>query len=129
MHIVYPGELNEMLVTHLPQVSKGESTDRRHDFYKGVNSNILGLRTDAHPGFSVYGANGFASPTKFLRLMEIPPGPFVKERTLISPTRTPISRTHGHSPNRRVSRRLLNTLPLQRWSSISRELTIMEQFS
>jgi hypothetical protein len=74
MHVVYPGELSEVLTTtHLVQLFKGKGTDIRRNFYKGVSPNILGLRTDANPGFSIYGGSGFGSVYKVVRSHGNPP--------------------------------------------------------
>lgn len=70
MHIVYPGELSERLTTHVGRLFN--SGDIRLDFYKGVSPNILGLRTDANPGFSMYG-DGFEPLYKTLAAHGNPP--------------------------------------------------------
>jgi hypothetical protein len=73
MHIAYPGELSEGLTAQLRQLFKGKSTDVWRDFYKGASPNILGLRTDANPGFSIYGGSGFGSLYKVLAAHGNPP--------------------------------------------------------
>ncbi len=72
MHIAYPGELGVVNAVHL-RLLYGLNTDVQRDFYKGANPSIIGLDTDANPGFSVYGVDTFPSLHRILEHYGNPP--------------------------------------------------------
>ena len=65
MHIAYPGPLGLATKAHLKAVY-GLSTDSERDFYKGASLDLLKLKTNTSPGFSVYGMDTFPSLLQFL---------------------------------------------------------------